>query len=75
MGKVTAEQCVRALKTHGLSSSAKVISQFVDADSRAVATAMRQPVRDGRVTITWKRGIAFYRFKRLKPTDQLKGNV
>ena len=64
---ITAEDCVRALKAHGLSYTARCLSQFVDADSRAVATALRKPTQDGRVSISYKNGLAFYRFVRLTP--------
>lgn len=63
--KVTAEQCVVALKTMGLSTSAKNIAHQLDSTSRAVATALRAPCADGRVTITYRKGIGYYRFKRL----------
>lgn len=68
--KITAEQCVRALKQHGLSTSAKNIAVMLgNTDSRAVATALRKPTRDGRVSWTFKKGIAFYRFVRLKAKE------
>lgn len=64
---VKAEDCVRALKAHALSTTAKSLAQFVGSDSRAVATALRKPTSDGRVSIRFKKGIAFYRFVRLTP--------
>ncbi len=67
--KVTAEQCVMALKRRNLNSTAKELADYLGTDSRAVATAMRKPVRDGRVTIRYTRGLGFgasYRFVRLK---------
>lgn len=67
--KITAEQCVLALKKHGLSTTAKELAECIGmTDSRAVATALRKPVRDGRVSINYKRGLglgAHYRFVRL----------
>lgn len=65
MAKITAEQCVRALKEIKQSYPAKNIAVWVGSDSRAVATALREPVRDGRVTITYRKGIGWYRFIRL----------
>ncbi len=35
--------------------------------SRAVATALRAAVADGRVTLTYRKGRGFYRFVRLTP--------
>jgi len=65
--RITAEQAVLALKAIGLSSSAKVIAERMGTDSRAVATAMRGAVADGRVSIAYGKSVARYRFKRLTP--------
>lgn len=65
MEKVTCEQTVRKLKHIGRSVPAKTIALFLNTDSRAVATALRSAVRDGRVTINYRRGIGHYRFVRL----------
>ena len=68
MNRITAEMCVKALKATGRSIPAREIAQHVGGDSRAVATALRKPVRDGRVKIMYKRGLgygAWYRFVRL----------
>ena len=77
--KITAEQCVVALKKRGLSTTAKDLAEFIGmTDSRAVATALRQPVKDGRVTINYKRGQglgAHYRFKRMTPLQPVSGGV
>ncbi len=68
--KVTAEMCVIALKHRNLSTTAKGLAEYIGmTDSRAVATALREPVRDGRVKIHYARGIglgANYRFVRMK---------
>jgi hypothetical protein len=68
--KITAEQCVMALKRRDLNSTARALADYMGStDSRAVATALRQPVRDGRVKIRYTRGLGFgaeYRFVRLK---------
>ena len=72
--KITCEDAVLALKKHGLSTTAKCLAQLLPgADSRAVATALRNATRDGRVTITYRKGIAWYRFKRLTPNAELTG--
>ena len=65
MTKITAEICVRALKDHGLSTPAKNIAEMTGSSSRAVATALRKPTHDGRVSWTFKGGVAYYRFVRL----------
>ena len=68
--KITAEQCVMALKRRDLSTTARQLAEYMGAtDSRAVATALRKPVEDGRVKIRHTRGLGFgaeYRFVRLK---------
>lgn len=64
---ITAEDVVRGLKSGKRSMPAKIIGEWLGTDSRAVATALRKPVKDGRVSCTYRRGIAWYRFKRLKP--------
>jgi hypothetical protein len=65
MSRITAEMCVMALKKQRTSMSAKAIAERVGGDSRAVATALRKPTRDGRINWTFKKGIAWYRFVRL----------
>ena len=61
--------CVQRLKHHGVNMTAKEIAGSLGmGDSRAVATALRKPVDDGRVKISYKRGLglgAQYRFVRL----------
>lgn len=63
---ITATDCVLALKRRGVSCPARTIATDLGTDSRAVATALRGPVRDGLVTIWFRKGIGFYRFARLK---------
>lgn len=65
MSKVTAEQCVRALKEIGLSTPAARLAERMGTTSRAVATALRQPCHDGRVSWNFRKGVAWYRFVRL----------
>ena len=65
MKKITCQDAVLALKQRGLSTPAKDIAEMLGTDSRAVATALRSATKDGRVTSTHRKGIAFYRFKRL----------
>jgi hypothetical protein len=75
---ITGDECVLMLKRLGHSTTAKGLARCLSStwlvtDSRAVATALRQPVKDGRVTRRYKRPApgeqvcAFYRFVRLKP--------
>ena len=65
MNKITAEQCVRALKDIRLSTPAKTLADRLGSTSRAVATSLRQPCNDGRVSFTFKKGVMWYRFVRL----------
>ena len=65
--KITGDMCVQALKTFEQAITAIEIAQLVGSDSRAVATALRKPVREGRVKIMYKRGLglgAHYRYLR-----------
>jgi len=65
--KVTAEQCVMALKRRNLNTTARVLADYMgNTDSRAVATALRNPVKDCRVKICFSGGLTYYRFVRLK---------
>lgn len=68
--RITVEQAVRALRSLGAAATAKAIAASMsdeagEVTSRAVATALRQPVSDGRVTINFKRRVPTYRFIRL----------
>jgi hypothetical protein len=65
--KITCEQAVLVLKELRLSSTAKIVAAELNTDSRAVATALRAAVKDGRVSWSFKKGIAWYRFVRLSP--------
>lgn len=71
--KITAEQCVMALKRRNLATTASELAEHIgETDSRAVATALRKPVKDGRVKIRYTRGLGFgasYRFVRLKARE------
>jgi hypothetical protein len=73
--KITCDDAVRALKRIGRSSTASLIACELKTSSRAVATALREAVNDGRVSIRYgaarsytgaKLQVALYRFKRLK---------
>ena len=70
MADVTGEDVVLTLKRAAKSCTAKEIAERIGVawgvDSRAVATAARKPVKDGRVTISYRKGIGFYRFVRLR---------
>lgn len=83
--KITGEMCVQALKEHKEFSliygadpaiTAKDIARALDSDSRAVATALRQPVKDGRVKTVanrkhWSKfGVWTYKFVRSTPAKK-----
>lgn len=63
--RITAEQCVLALKKRKVSTPARELAKDLGTDSRAVATALRKPTHDGRVKWSFTGGIAYYRFVRL----------
>lgn len=63
--RITCNDAVLALKAIGRSVPAKEIATHLGTDSRAVATALRDAVTDGRVTISYRKNIGLYRFKRL----------
>lgn len=65
---ITGDQVVAVLKQLGTAqTAASIAANMIGTDSRAVATALRQPVDDGRVSRTWRRSKqqASYRFVRL----------
>ena len=72
--KVSCDDVVLALKAHGLSITAKGIAAHIGTSSRAVGTALRKAEKDGRVARTFKKGLAWYRFKRLTPTRGISGS-
>jgi hypothetical protein len=68
---ITADDCVRMLKWLKTAHAASDVAIHLGSTSRAVATALRQPVKDGRVACRFmKTGIAHYRFVRLKAKVQ-----
>jgi hypothetical protein len=69
---ITAEDCVRMLKTLGRSSTAADVARCMCVTSRHVATALRQPAADGRVTRRFIKGLAWYRFVRLTAVKEKK---
>lgn len=69
--KISADDVVYALRILRTSQPAKVIAQWLGTTSRNVATAARLPVQDGRIKITYKKGIGRYRFVRVKPKTPL----
>ncbi|GEM_PF-3573168 len=74
--RITGIDVVLALKDLGRTVTAKEIAaQLGITDTRAIATAARQPVKDGRITQRHKRRLnaAMYRFVRLKPTSHGAG--
>lgn len=72
---ITGRQVVLALQAMKRSVPATEIAEYIGyTDARAVATAARQPVKDGRITMTYRKPKGdklqrrgFYRFVRLKP--------
>lgn len=71
--KIKCEDVVVALKQIGLTVTANAIAQRLGTDSRAVATAVRAAVNDGRVKITFPKrggGPAYYRFVRITPVKK-----
>lgn len=79
MTKITTTDVLQALKMIGRSSTAEFIATYMahergfgDVTSRAVATAMRMPVADGRATITYRKGRGWYRFVRMAPKPEPK---
>jgi hypothetical protein len=65
---IHAMDAVLALKWMGTRACAKEIAtKLGGTDSRAVATALRNPVRSGQVTLFYKSNIAWYKFVRLSP--------
>ena len=66
---ITAQDAVLAGRGMGRACTAKEIAEYIGGtDSRAVATALRTPTCDGRVTINYRRAVATFRFKRLSTT-------
>lgn len=64
---ITGEMCIQRLKHHGVNMTAKELAASLGTgDSRAVATALRKPTKDGRVKWgKWINGVATSRFVRL----------
>ena len=68
--KVATADVVRALKNHKYTTTASWLAAYMGSggiSSRAVATALRYATADGRVLTTFRKGVAWYRFKRLTP--------
>jgi hypothetical protein len=73
--KITGDDCVKCLKTMSNGSTAADIAFLLNTDSRAVATALRKPVKDGRVKWgKFVRGVATYTFLRSTPA-KVKGGA
>ena len=64
---ISCEDVVLNLKEHKLSTTAKHTAYRMGVGSRAIATALRRATRDGRVSLRFKRGVAWYRFVRMTP--------
>lgn len=65
--KITAVDAVLELKRLGTATTARELAYYLGTTSRAVATALRGPVKDGRIKITYHRKTqqATYRYLRL----------
>lgn len=72
LAKVTADDCVRAAQAIRTACSAQQIAERLGTSPRAVATAIRSAVKDGRVSIRFPKGLnmALYRFVRVKAKPQ-----
>lgn len=64
---VTAAEVVRVLKTSRRRLRAAHLAYMLGSTSRGIATALRGPVRDKRVTVTWSNGVATYGVARSTP--------
>lgn len=74
--RITGEAVVRALKELGFASTAGCIAAHLGTtDTRAIATAARKPVADGRITMRFLRRqpVARYRFVRMTAKETLAG--
>lgn len=67
MKTITTGDAVLALKARRTAHPASALALDLGVTSRAVATALRGAVSDGRVTMQFKKGLALHRFRRLKP--------
>ena len=73
--KITGDDCVQCLKTLSKGGTAAEIAFLLNTDSRAVATALRKPVKDGRVKWgKFVKGVATYSFLRSTPA-KVKGGA
>lgn len=70
---IAGEDAVLAVKSIGRACCAVEIAERLGVDSLAVATALRAPCNDGRVSIAYRKAfgsrqrLGCYRFKRMKP--------
>jgi hypothetical protein len=65
MRKITTSEAVLAVRARRTAHPASAMASDMGVSARAVATALRPAVRDGRVSIRFIRGIGHYRFHRL----------
>ena len=72
--RLTCDEAVLALKRLKVTASAKHIAACTATSPRAVATALRKAIGDGRVTVRFTKGVAWYRFKRLTPNCGVTGS-
>ena len=69
--KITGEMVVATLKRLGRSVPVQEIARELGTeDTRAIATAARKPSADGRIRMTYKKGVARYRFVRITPRPE-----
>ena len=72
--KITGDDCVQCLKTMSKGGTAADIAFLLKTDSRAVATALRKPVKDGRVKTIHCGDVWLYKFIRSTPA-KVKGGA
>lgn len=72
MKRITTEDAVLALRARRTAHPASAIASDLDVTSRAVATALRAAIKDGRVICRFKKGAALYRFVRMAKQPRSK---
>lgn len=63
---ISSDDVVYACRMLRTSQKATTIARFLGTTTRAVATAARVPIADGRLKTSYKGGLARYRFVRMK---------
>lgn len=70
--KITCMDVVLLLKKVNTVATAKWLAEQLATSSRAVATALRTAVADGRVHRSFAKGLAWYRFTSMTPRHSAK---